>query len=264
MNIDIPGQLSQQLNRMVRQGNFFKCVGIDMTLDTEGTLGGGQVSGFLRYFVPTRGRCAAYRAAFDSMRAQMKMQGKSMKDNEMYDFKVGFNDATLQNGSQMANQATLDGTNGLSFIHSTVGRSVFGTHNNGVRPVQTASASELFKPGFDTVLTTSDIDFVVNDEVPFTGNEHSASELFENIPFTLSWTPDTTDLAIKFSWRPDPALYLSILGGLVQVFVEEINLDGGAGTLNLNIATHVSGWKSIMGNPDKKRRRTKKTSKAKK
>ncbi len=258
VNIDLPGQLTEQLNRMVRQGNFFKCVGIDMTLDTVGTQGGGQVSGFLRYFAPTRGRCAAYRAAFDSMRQQMKMQGISMTDNKLYDFKVGFNDASLAVGSQVSNQASLDGTNGLTFVNSQVGRSVFGTHNNSVQPTQTASAGDTFNKGFDTLLTTSDIDFVVNETVPFTGNEHSASELWENIPFTLSWTPDSTDLAISFQWRPDPALYLSILAGQIQVYVEELNVDGSppAPGVNLNIAVHVSGWKSIMGNPDKKRRRT--------
>lgn len=261
VNIDIPGQLTEQLNRMVRQGNFFKCVGIDMTLDTIGAQGGGQVSGYLRYFAPTRGRCEAFRGAFDSMRQQMKMQGISMRDNKLYDFRVGFNDTAPAVGSIISNQASLDGTNGLTFVNSDVGRSVFGTHNNSVRPVQTASANEAFKPGFDTVLTSSDIDFVLNDTVPFTGNEHSASELWENIPFTMSWTPDSTDIATKFSWRPDPALYLSILAGQIQVYVEELNVDGTppASGVNLNIAVHVSGWKSIMGSPDRKKRSKKST-----
>ena len=31
-------------------------------------------------------------------------------------------------------------------------------------------------------------------------------------------------------------------------------LNGGADAVNLNVACHVSGWKSIMGNPDKKKR----------
>ena len=48
-SVDIPGELTSQLNRLVRNGNFFKVVGIDMTLDTAGVLGGGQVTGYLRY-----------------------------------------------------------------------------------------------------------------------------------------------------------------------------------------------------------------------
>lgn len=261
VNIDLPGQLTEQLNRMVRQGNYFKVVGIDMTLDTIGTIGGGQVSGYLRYFAPTRGRCEAYRGAFDAMRSQMKMQGISMRDNKLYDFKVGFNDATVANGPQVSNQATLDGSNGLTFVNSDVGRSVFGTHNNSVRPENTRSASDTFKSGFDTVLDNTGVDYVLNDVVPFTGNEHSASELWESIPFTMSWTPDSTDIATKFAWRPDPALFLAIMCGQIQVYVEELNVDGSpqpAPGVNLNIAIHVSGWKSIMGSPDR-RKKAKKT-----
>lgn len=267
VNIDIPGQLSEQLNRMVRQGNFFKCVGIDMTLDTIGTIGGGQVSGYLRYFAPTRGRCEAFRGAFDSMRQQMKMQGISMKDNLLYDFKVGFNDAAVAVGSQVSNQASLNGTDGLTFVNSDVGLSVFGTHNNSVRPTNTQSASDTFKGGFDTVLTDKSVDFIVNDVVPYTGNEHSASELWESIPFTMSWTPDSTDIATKFSWRPDPALYLAILAGQIQVYVEELNVDGTptpAPGVNINIAVHISGWKSIMGAPTRKAKRSRKATTSKK
>jgi len=46
--------------------------------------------------------------------------------------------------------------------------------------------------------------------------------------------------------------------GQMQVFVEEINKDGGAGTLELNVSVMVSGWKSIMGDPKKKKSSTRK------
>jgi len=69
----------------------------------------------------------------------------------------------------------------------------------------------------------------------------------------LSWTPDSSDIATNFQWRPDPALFLAVLCGQMQVVIEEVNLDGGAAGVNINMATMVSGWKSIMGNPDKKR-----------
>jgi len=35
-NIDLPGQLTEQLNRMVRAGTFHKVVGIDMTVNPVG------------------------------------------------------------------------------------------------------------------------------------------------------------------------------------------------------------------------------------
>ncbi len=265
LNVDLPGQLSNQLNRMVRQGQYFKCVGIDMGMTTTGTLGGGQVSGYLRYFAPTRGRCEAYRGAFASMREQMKIQGISMTDNDLYDFKVGFNDLIPAVGNPMDNNATLDGTNSLTLVNSTVGRSVFGTHNESVRPTYTGTAGDAFKAGFDTVLSTSSsLDFVNSETVPFTGNEHSASELWESIPFMMSWTPDTTDLAIQFQWRPDPALYLAIMNGTIQIYVEELNLDGDAPSVEISLAVHVSGWKSIMGSPDKKRKSSKKKSRRRK
>ncbi len=69
--LDLSTLLSRQLQQQVRQGNYFKCVGIDMSLqglDQDGdTTGGGQVSGTIRYWAPTKGRCAAYRSAFQTV-----------------------------------------------------------------------------------------------------------------------------------------------------------------------------------------------------
>ena len=50
-NYDVSGELCSQLSRMVRQGNFFKLVGLDMSLSSTTTLGGGQLSGYIRYFL---------------------------------------------------------------------------------------------------------------------------------------------------------------------------------------------------------------------
>ena len=259
LNYDISGELCSQLQRMVRQGNFFKLVGLDMNLTAVGTLGGGQVSGYVRYFAPTRGRCEAYRSAFDAMRNVMKLQGINMTDNEMYDFRAGFNGKgeTFLNGATIQNQATLDATNPLSLVSSSAGEpSVFGVHNAGVVPTSAGvSSSDLFQSGFNTMgVQATPTDFVFNDRALWTGNEHTASEEWEAIPFMMSWTPDTTDIATQFQFRPDPALYLAVMTGQLQVFIEEINVDGGATTLELTSAVQISGWKSIMGNPDKKKR----------
>lgn len=258
INVDLPGQLSEQLQTIIRAGTYHKCVGIDMTLDTVGTVGGGQITGYIRYYAPTKGRCEAFRNAFMTMKKQMKGQGVETRTNPLYDFRAPLNELAHLNGA-FPNRATLDGTNGLALYNQTVpGASIFDVHNRNVKPTYTGAAGDMFQPGFDTLLQSSTgTDFVLNDTVPFTGDRNTASLEYEQIPFMLSWTPDTTDLATVWNWRPDPALFLAILCGQMSVVVEEVNLDGGAGAVNLNVAVMVSGWKSIMGDPSKKKRRSK-------
>mgnify|MGYP004203810207 CR=1 FL=1 len=251
--IDIPFELSSQLQRTIRQGCMYKIVGIDMTVsEFGGTTAGGQVNGFLRYYAPTKGRCEAYRSAFDAMRAQMKIQGISMRDNPLYDFRVGFNTETVG----FRNQASLDGVSPLCFYKPTDLRaSVFDVHNESVKPTYTGADGDLFKAGFDTLLSKApnSVDFVLNDTVMYTGNHDTASTEFETIPFQLSYTPGSTDVSVSLQWRPDPALYLAVMGGLFQVYIDEADGDSGAPTLKLDVNVMVSGWKSIMGQPDKKK-----------
>lgn len=261
-NVDMPAALTSQLQRMVRAGNFFKLVGIDLTID--GTTGaGGSVSGSLRYYAPTRGRCAAFRGAFQSVANMMKTQGVSMRENPLYDFKCPLNEEPTINVFQ--NQATLDGTNGLVLKHGTQdGRSVFAVHNRNVKPQQTAPAGTLFNEGFDTILQSSGgagTDFVLNDTTPFTGDPDFASTDYETIPFSASWSPGATDVVVNWNWRPDPALYVAILCGQIQVVCEDVQTTSP--NLDLNFNFMVSGWKSIMRSPDKKPRRRMKSGKKK-
>ena len=79
----------------------------------------------------------------------------------------------------------------------------------------------------------------------------------EEIPFSVVYDPAQGTVS-NFQWRPDPALYLAVMCGQFQLVVDEVTLVGGASNLNLNINVMVSGWKSIMGNPDKKPRRSSK------
>ena len=74
--LDLSGELSKQLQHHVRQGNYFKVVGVDMNVTELGGSGegGGQVTGFLDYYNPTRGRCEAYRSAFAAMRNAMEIK----------------------------------------------------------------------------------------------------------------------------------------------------------------------------------------------
>ena len=257
-NLDIPGELTEQLQRMVRCGTFQKVVGIDMVLDGLGVTGnGGSVSGVIRYFVPTRGRCEAFRSAFKAAAELMKSQGVSMRDNALYDFRVPLNSTVPP--TPFRNQATLDGTNGLALVHNTVpGASVFGVHNAGVQPVSSTASGDLYTAGFGTILQgAGGTDFVLNDSLPYTGNHLEASEQYEEIPFTCAFTAAAagqSSTATKFSFRPDPALYIAVLCGQMQIQIKEINLDPGVASLNLDVSIQVAGWKSIMGSPDTKKR----------
>jgi len=263
-NLDLAGQLTEQLQRMVRAGTFHKLVGVDITAEFTGVTAGqgATVAGRLRYFTPTRGRCEAFRGAFRSMAEVMKTQGVSMRANAMYDFRAPLNnDATL---NTFDNRATLDGTNGLALVHGSVpGASIFGVHNEGVQPVSSTAAGDVFTSGFDTILQGSGgTDFVLNDTLPFTGNPMEASEEYEEIPFTLTYD-GASNHAIMFNFRPDPALYIAIMCGQMQVVIDTLDLDTGTASVTLEISAQVSGWKSIMGSPDKKKSSRRTTSKKK-
>ena len=269
-NCDLSAELTQQLQRMVRQGNIFKVVGIDLGMTTQGLIGGGQVSGYLRYYAPTKGRCSAYRDAYRTMLNAMKLQGINHRDNHQYDFKVGFNGEgpALSDGGTLENQASLDGTLPLTLGpqgNVAAGTtSVFTVHNSGVTP-RTTSSTNLFPSGYNTMgVQSTPTDFVLNDSVIWTGNSDYAETSFEQIPFMMSWTPDSTDLAVSFNWRPDPALYLAILAGQIQVFIEELNKDGSAPALEIEMAIHIAGWKSFMSTKKSRKSRTKKSRKSSK
>lgn len=260
-DIDLPGELTTQLQKMVRQGNFFKVVGIDISVDLDGVQQRDvYVQGYLRYFAPTRGRCKAYRDAFKAMAEQMKNQGISMRDNAMYDFRTPINQIYE---ADFRNQASLNGVDGLALDHANPQQSIFAVHNTSVQPQFTGTTSELFSEGFSTLLG-SGTDFVLNDTKLYQGNEDFASVQYEKIPFQLemSSVPDNS-VTPTFQFRPDPALYLAVLAGQLQVVIQDIRVDPQADLTNpatLRIATMVSGWKSVMGNPDKKKKSTRRKS----
>jgi len=260
--VDLPGQLTRQLQRMVRAGTYHKLVGIDLTLSTTGTIGGGQVVGEIRYFAPTQGRCAAFRNAFSTMKGTMRNQGIETWTNPLYDFKARMTSDQIknQNGNVLnaiPNQANLNGTNSLCLVDSGhAGSSIFGIHNSNVEPTFTSATGNLYGGGFDTLQSPAGaVDFVTNDTIPFSGNHEFADGQYEAIPFTMTWTPDSTDLVTVFQWRPDPALFLAVMCGQMEIYIEEINKDGSPTppSLEINASFMISGWKSIMGNPDKKR-----------
>ncbi len=256
---DLAGMLSDKLQRMVRQGNYFKLVGIDIAIkpNTTNPGDGGQISGYFRYYTPTKGRCAAFRHAFKSMADQMKMQGIAMRTNQGYDFKVSLtNNASLS--PVLTNQATLDGVTGLA-LDGSPGASVFDVYNESVLPtLSNVPTGDLFAEGFDTILASggAKTDFVLNEGKPYLGNSDFADKSTERIPFQIAYEPQGGSTTLNFQWRPDPALYVAVMTGNLEMVVEDIDLTGGATALELETSLMVSGWKSIMGNPDKKSRRS--------
>ncbi len=261
---DTAGLLTEQLQRMVRQGNFFKVVGIDISLSMNSQAGhSGVLSGTLRYYNPTRGRCSAFRGAFKAMAEQMANQGISMRENQMYDFRPAITNqlpTANPNFGKMVikNQATLDGSEGLCLNHQDeAGASVFGVHNASVQPQYLGNTTELFDEGFNTLLASggSRTDFVLNEAIPYSGNADFASLDYEEIPWQLAISGTADERATAtFQFRPDPALYIAVMTGQFVVRVEDYVADTGISPSDLvaiNIAVQCAGWKSIMGNPDK-------------
>lgn len=257
--IDLPGQLTNQLQTMVRWGTYHKVVGIDITVDKTQIVGstrGGQISGFIQYYAPTKGRCEAVRGAFQAMKTVMENQGISMSANRMYDFKAPINDNPHLSGAY-PNRATLDGVNGLALFNvGTPSASIFNVHNESVRPSQGGVPTDLYSSGFATLQNPAGgTDFVLNDVQAYSGNRDGASTEYETIPFQVTFDPDSGTVT-TFQWRPDPALFLAVLCGQMTVVVNNIDIDGTPtppSNLDLNVSVMVSGWKSIMSKPKSRR-----------
>lgn len=257
--VDLSGELTKQLQRQIRQGQYYKLVGLDMSIQTNAPAAGGKISGFFRYYAPTMGRCSAYRAAFKAMADTMKLSGINMRDNAMYDFRVPITNDTSGGIIPLANQATMAGAGQqLALNDGNPGRGVFQVYNQSVQPKFTGTPADLFGEGFVNRFDSAgspQTDFVVNDEALYTGNEHEASLDYELIPFEVAYSPSNAtsgSVVTNFEFRPDPALYIAILTGQLELILSDVTLDAGAASLDIQMAWHVSGWKSIMGNPNKK------------
>ena len=259
--IDLPGLLSEQLQHMVRAGNMFKLCGVDIGIQPNVTNpgDGASITGYLRYYSPTRGRCAAFRHAFKATAEMMEAQGIAMRNNHLYDFRPALTDNPgLQN--VMKNQATLDGTNGLALNSGVPGASVFGVYNKSIQPTAlNTPVGDLFDEGFDTIIAAgaAKTDFVLNESSPYEGNPDLADLTYSEIPFQVSYGDGNTTLAFQF--RPDPALYVAVLAGQLEMVVDDLELRGGATSALVTVSCMVAGWKSVMGNPDKKKKSSKKT-----
>lgn len=256
---DLSGQLTEQLQRMIRQGQYYKIAGIDIGLSVAGSSAttnmAATVAGKLRYYAPTRGRCAAYRGAFKTMAEAMKGQGITMRDNAFYDFRVPLRDSSnyANTGTVFTNGATFNGVDELA-MNKTAPNGVFQVHNESVQPVQNSAT---FSDGFG-VYGSGGNSWVLNAGTQgYQGNHMIADDEFEEIPFQLSADFSSTQAnasTLTWQWRPDPALYLAILAGQFEIEFEETVVEGAGGVVEVSVTYSVAGWKSIMGNPDRKRK----------
>lgn len=265
--IDLPGQLTNQLQRMVRAAQYFKVVGIDIGVtDIAGPAATIMVEGTLNYYAPTRGRCNALKNAYEAVRRGMKLQGVNIHGNRQYDFRVPIGLTTnYVNGVTFLNQATIDGTNMLTLDASAASATdeVFTVYNANIQPSQTAVVN--FNEGFGLPgAPGAPTDFVLNEGEYYEGSLIHAAELEkEQIPFQVSFGDDGTTASVtNFNWRPDPALYLAVLTGQFELEVNTIMDSAGGNFATLEIAVHVSGWKSVLGSGKKRRRRSKKGKKS--
>lgn len=267
MLMDISQELSSQLQRNIHQAAYFKCVGIDLTLDTpeEGVITGDKctVKGRLRYFAPTQGRCSAYRSGFLQMMAQMKQSGINPRLNKMYDFRCTLRDIANYPLNPvfhpLLNLATMNGTSILALTDGPGPlpdqTSLFEAHNINVDPVATFPS---FSEGLQTQVGTlvPQTDFVMNEGLIQTGNPNFASLEMEEIPFVLAFDP-ANEQAVALQWRPDPALYIPLLAGQMEIVFDEITSTGGVVPgIEVNAAIHIAGWKSILSDPRRKSRKS--------
>lgn len=261
--IDLPGQLSLQLQHPVRMMSNFKVTGIDI-----GIVGSGiaTVTGEVHYFAPTQGRVAALREAWDAAKTLFKIKGVKYWNNLNYDFRpiwqdpVGFT-LTGLTGADFGNQASLEldpagAAAPLCLVNPVAGtKAVFATYNENVLP-ETAVGGPTFSDGFEVMMGTTG-DMVLNETTYLESRVPMASESFESIPFQISIDTGTDEISPTYMWRPDPMLYLNVLCGQLLVEIHQ----SSEPLADLEIAVHVAGWKSIAS--DRKSPRRKSSSKRK-
>lgn len=256
--LDLSGVLTDQLQHMVRcGGNTFKMVGVDIAAELSDTTGSDpasvSLSGVLRYYAPTAGRCAAMREAWEATKRAFKLQGINYRSNQNYDWRPLIQSG-LSNAGDFKNQASIEVLSGSPtplYIKdqsaSTTG--IFENWNNSVGNQQVGAPD--FSVGWNIMQNTVEQDYVLNEGSYLkAGGRMYADESFEEIPFQIALDLEGGQASTTFQFRPDPALYQSILAGQIIFICEDVvfsNVNAGnTPTLDLNISVYVSGWKSIM------------------
>ena len=281
---DLPGQLSRQLQHMVRMMSSFKLVGVDISIEDyspNAGIGGtyGLVDGSLNYFAPTKGRVEALKHAYKATRAAMKLKGIDPSKNINYDFRPQLSKDSnyastiapvwpepAPTAAGFKNKASLEVIGGLSeelcLVDGPPGAaSIFETWNNGIQPAMGGSAPD-FSEGYNIMQTPVNQDYVINEEEYIESLSGYANPEMESIPVQVGWGAASSGsrvAASEFQWRPDPALYLAVLTGQIEFIADNVKTDDAAGEVQVSFAFHVAGWKGILGD-HKKRRHSKRKS----
>ena len=281
MLIDLPGQLTKSLQHMVRAMSNFKVVGIDMSYGPilnagSDDLSSASMSGEIKYYAPTQGRIEACKKAYETVRRMMKLSGVTPRHAINYDFRPPFRDpADYENGDRFGNQASIE-DNGLAtcLANGPGSSNIFGIYNQGIIPRSGLGSVPGFEDGFDIGLRTNadSADWTLNQNAYLQSGEFAlANEVPESIPFELSFTaggltnvggtPLTTLAATddQLSWRPDPALYLSVMTGQLSIEINAqsaLNPEGADASdeTQLAVSVHVAGWKGFLGSKNGRRR----------
>lgn len=272
--------LSTQFNRNIRMMSIYKLVGADLVIQLPddpaiyNNMTSAIVKGRLRYFQPTKGRCNALRDAYQQFRTMAKSQGVDPGKNKLFDFRIiprPLTEYPLNNlppTNFILNTSTFDGVNELVMRGGGSGHTVFTSYNDNIRPRDGTVVAGDFASGLDTWQSGTQTDFVLNEGTIQSGNPLFADEEMEQIPFELAFDIAPGQLkAATLQWRPDPALYLGILGGFVEVVFDEI-ATVGTGILvdgiEFDISLHWAGWKSIVREPKSRRMLSSKKSSSRK
>lgn len=257
--MDTAGQLADQLQHQVRQGNIFKHVGFDLdVINASDSTHSAMVSGEILYMAPTRGRVGAYKKAFQAMMASLKLQGVNVRGNRNYDFRCMIHHPNYYtSGGIFSNVATFDGTNPLQLCgdsHSQNNDEVFDTWNRNLQPSQTAAVD--FDTGFG--IQGVNVEYALNQVELYDPSMVSrAATSLESIPFQATYDP-TEGTSFTVEWRPDPALYLAVMAGMFEIRVDDVQTQVAGETALIKIAAHVAGWRSMMGS-GKKRKSTRRS-----
>lgn len=265
---DGSAELSKQFNRNIRMMSIYKLVGADLVvqLPDQAALGpttSAVVKGRLRYFQPTKGRCNALRDAYQQFRTMAKAQGVDPSKNKLFDFRVIPRPLTEYpanvppfSDQEIFNTSTFDGTNPLVMRGGGAGHTVFTSYNEGIRPRDGSVVAGDFASGLDTWQSGTQTDFVLNEGTIQSGNPLYADEEMEQIPFELAFDIVAGQYrADTLQWRPDPALYIGILGGFVEVILDEVAAEGTGPIdgVEMDVSLHWAGWKSIVREPKSRR-----------
>lgn len=271
--LDCAGELTSQLGHMVRCMSNFKIVGIDAVLrDPVDDLGSQAMKGVFRFYAPTRGRVLAVREAYHAVRKAMKIKGIRPTSNLNYDFRPPLEPlAVYENGTDFKNAASIQfdyTTNAfveLAIDNNPTRQVVFDMWNAQLEPRQGQIGVPDFSTGYDVTLggitgsyssptTPISPDYVINEGVYMNSPEDYASTEYEEIPFQLV-NSSGDSAALDLNWRPDPALYLSVMLGQFELQVIEFEDTVEGEFFEIDVAIHVAGWTSIAS--DRKRKKGK-------